>query len=250
LLFVSVVKFFLFFLISFFFHSPQLILLFYVYIQLGKIKEGSPNIPGEFIREGLTAVVSVKVPEPEFEGQTKGRLGNPEIRQLVDSFVCSELSSYLEWNPLVSERASAMPFHHSLTPVSLSPSLPLSPSLSLCVCSGACGLVLQGDGCDGRRRCSQSSQRYGMYMSIVYTVYACVCMYMYVLYMSIVYECMHVGIHVCTVCIHVCTVCLYLCMHVYEYMYACMYVFGHTHVESPCISTTYHICSCILISVY
>jgi DNA gyrase subunit B len=43
--------------------------------RLGKVKEGSANIPGEFIREGLTAIISVAVPDPEFEGQTKGRLG-------------------------------------------------------------------------------------------------------------------------------------------------------------------------------
>ena len=51
--------------------------------QLGKLKEGVANIPGEFLREGLTAVVNVKVPEPEFEGQTKTRLGNPEVRTYV-----------------------------------------------------------------------------------------------------------------------------------------------------------------------
>jgi len=50
----------------------------------GKLKDSSPNLSGEFIREGLTAVVSVKVPEPEFEGQTKNRLGNPEVRPIVD----------------------------------------------------------------------------------------------------------------------------------------------------------------------
>ena len=46
----------------------------------GKLKEGSANIPGEFIREGLTAVISVKVPDPEFEGQTKTRLGERAYR--------------------------------------------------------------------------------------------------------------------------------------------------------------------------
>lgn len=53
------------------------------------------------MREGLTAVVSVKVPEPEFEGQTKSRLGNPEVRTLVDGFVSEELNKLLEWNPQV-----------------------------------------------------------------------------------------------------------------------------------------------------
>lgn len=65
----------------------------------GKVKEGSSAIPGEFLREGLTAVVSVKVPEPEFEGQTKSRLGNPEIRGAVFAAVRQQLSDLLEWNP-------------------------------------------------------------------------------------------------------------------------------------------------------
>jgi len=65
----------------------------------GKIKDVS--IPGEFIREGLTAVVSVKVPEPEFEGQTKTRLGNPEVRQIVDVVVADALTTLFEWNPSV-----------------------------------------------------------------------------------------------------------------------------------------------------
>ena len=59
----------------------------------GKLKEGSANIPGEFIREGLTAVISVKVPEPEFEGQTKTRLGEHHIMCLtVVVLYCSMLT--------------------------------------------------------------------------------------------------------------------------------------------------------------
>lgn len=69
--------------------------------KLNKIKEGTPSIPGEFLREGLTAVVSVKVPEPEFEGQTKQRLGNPEVRQIVDACVSDALTTLFEWNPTV-----------------------------------------------------------------------------------------------------------------------------------------------------
>lgn len=65
------------------------------------MKEKDGNIPGEFIREGLTGIVSVKVPEPEFEGQTKTRLGNPEVRQIVDSIVNEELTTLLEWNPSI-----------------------------------------------------------------------------------------------------------------------------------------------------
>lgn len=67
----------------------------------GKLKESMANVPGEFIREGLTAVVSVKVPEPEFEGQTKTRLGNPEVRQIVDTLVSDGLTTLFEWTPSV-----------------------------------------------------------------------------------------------------------------------------------------------------
>lgn len=66
-----------------------------------KAKDQSSSIPGEFIREGLTAVVNVKVPEPEFEGQTKTRLGNPEVRPLVDSVVSEALVRTFEWHPQV-----------------------------------------------------------------------------------------------------------------------------------------------------
>ncbi len=65
----------------------------------GKLKEKDSNIPGEFVREGLTAVISVKVPEPEFEGQTKTRLGNPEVRQIVDAVVQRKMETIMEWNP-------------------------------------------------------------------------------------------------------------------------------------------------------
>ena len=49
------------------------------------LKDGEANLGGDHIREGLTAIISVKVPEPEFEGQTKTRLGNPEVRKILDS---------------------------------------------------------------------------------------------------------------------------------------------------------------------
>ncbi len=67
----------------------------------GKRKEGDANLAGENIREGLTVVLSVKVPEPEFEGQTKTKLGNTEVRGIVDSLVGDSLSQYLEFNPSV-----------------------------------------------------------------------------------------------------------------------------------------------------
>ena len=68
-----------------------------------KIKENEPNLAGENVREGLTAVISVKVPEPEFEGQTKTKLGNTEVRGIVDSLVGETLNEYLEQNPQVAD---------------------------------------------------------------------------------------------------------------------------------------------------
>ena len=69
--------------------------------KLGKRKESDSNLAGENIREGLTAVLSVKVPEPEFEGQTKTKLGNTEVRGIVDNLVGEALSQFLEFNPAV-----------------------------------------------------------------------------------------------------------------------------------------------------
>ena len=67
--------------------------------KLGIAKEGAANLPGEFVREGLTAIISVSVPDPEFEGQTKGRLGNPEVRPAVDSILSKELIRLFEFRP-------------------------------------------------------------------------------------------------------------------------------------------------------
>jgi DNA gyrase subunit B len=63
-----------------------------------KLKDADSNLAGENIREGLTAVISVKVPDPEFEGQTKTKLGNSEVRGIVDSFVGEVLTEYFEFN--------------------------------------------------------------------------------------------------------------------------------------------------------
>lgn len=60
------------------------------------LKDGDPNLPGDHVREGLGAVVSVRVPDPEFEGQTKTRLGNPEVRKIVDGVVAAEVGAALE----------------------------------------------------------------------------------------------------------------------------------------------------------
>ncbi|MBQ6357775.1 MAG: DNA gyrase subunit B, partial [Clostridia bacterium] len=63
------------------------------------LKASDANLTGDDVREGLTAIVSVKLVEPQFEGQTKTKLGNSEIRPLVDSMVAEKLSQYLEENP-------------------------------------------------------------------------------------------------------------------------------------------------------
>lgn len=68
-----------------------------------KIKESESNLSGEHVREGLTAVISVKVPDPEFEGQTKTKLGNTEVRGIVDSLVGEVLTEYLEFHPSVAD---------------------------------------------------------------------------------------------------------------------------------------------------
>jgi DNA gyrase B subunit len=68
-----------------------------------KIKDNEPNLSGEHVREGLTAVISVKVPDPEFEGQTKTKLGNTEVRGIVDSLVGEVLTEYLEFRPGVAD---------------------------------------------------------------------------------------------------------------------------------------------------
>lgn len=63
------------------------------------IKDKDVTLSGEHVREGLTCVISVKVPSPEFEGQTKTRLGNPEVRKVVDQSVQEYLTEYLELHP-------------------------------------------------------------------------------------------------------------------------------------------------------
>ena len=63
------------------------------------LKEGDPNFSGEDVREGLTAIISVKLTDPQFESQTKGKLGNAEVKGLVESVVSEALSTFLEEDP-------------------------------------------------------------------------------------------------------------------------------------------------------
>ena len=71
--------------------------------RFGHIKENDKNLSGDDAREGLTAVISVKISEPQFEGQTKTKLGNSEVRGVVDSIVAEGVSIFLEENPAVSK---------------------------------------------------------------------------------------------------------------------------------------------------
>ena len=67
------------------------------------LKDSEPNLSGEDIREGLTAIVSIKIEEPQFEGQTKQKLGNSEARGAVDNIVSTQLELFLEQNPAVAK---------------------------------------------------------------------------------------------------------------------------------------------------
>ena len=67
------------------------------------LKDNEPNLSGEDIREGLTAIISVKIEDPQFEGQTKQKLGNSEARGAVDNIVSEQLTYFLELNPSVAK---------------------------------------------------------------------------------------------------------------------------------------------------
>lgn len=75
------------------------------------LKENESNLSGEDIREGMTAVVSIRVPEPQFEGQTKTKLGNSEVRGIVDSIVGEGMSVFLEENPSVARKIVEKAIH-------------------------------------------------------------------------------------------------------------------------------------------
>jgi DNA gyrase subunit B len=68
-------------------------------LQNGLLKEGKESLSGEDVREGIVAVISVKIPEPQFEGQTKMKLGNSEVKGIVETIVNEKLSRWLEENP-------------------------------------------------------------------------------------------------------------------------------------------------------
>ncbi len=68
------------------------------------IKDNDSNLTGDDVREGLTAIISVKIPEPQFEGQTKTKLGNSEVRGIVESLFAEKLQEFMEENPSVARR--------------------------------------------------------------------------------------------------------------------------------------------------
>ncbi len=70
----------------------------------GLLKEKDEGLSSEDVREGLTAVISMKVPEPQFEGQTKTKLGNNEVKGIVDSWMFSFLNTYFEENPTIAKK--------------------------------------------------------------------------------------------------------------------------------------------------
>ena len=72
--------------------------------KINMLKENDENLSGEDIREGLTAVISIKIEEPQFEGQTKTKLGNSEVRGIVDSIVSDGLTDFFEENPAVTKK--------------------------------------------------------------------------------------------------------------------------------------------------
>jgi len=73
-------------------------------IEKGLIKEGKEALSGDDVREGIVAVISVKIPEPQFEGQTKMKLGNSEVKGIVEAILNEKLSRWLEENPVYAKR--------------------------------------------------------------------------------------------------------------------------------------------------
>ena len=72
--------------------------------KIGALKDGEENLSGDDVREGMTVVISIKIQEPQFEGQTKTKLGNSEIRPIVDNLVSEGLGEFFEENPVIAKR--------------------------------------------------------------------------------------------------------------------------------------------------
>ncbi|MUT68375.1 DNA topoisomerase (ATP-hydrolyzing) subunit B [Paenibacillus sp. NEAU-GSW1] len=72
--------------------------------KMNLIKDNDSNFSGDDVREGLTAIISVKIPEPQFEGQTKTKLGNSEVRGIVESLLAEKLQEFMDENPAVSRK--------------------------------------------------------------------------------------------------------------------------------------------------
>jgi DNA gyrase subunit B len=72
--------------------------------KMGYVKESESNLTGDDVREGLTAIISVKIPEPQFEGQTKTKLGNSEVRGIVESLLAEKLMEFMNENPAVARK--------------------------------------------------------------------------------------------------------------------------------------------------
>jgi DNA gyrase subunit B len=72
--------------------------------KMNLMKDSDSNLSGDDVREGLTAIISVKIPEPQFEGQTKTKLGNSEVRGIVESFFAEKFQEFLDENPSVSRK--------------------------------------------------------------------------------------------------------------------------------------------------
>ncbi|GAC41305.1 DNA topoisomerase (ATP-hydrolyzing) subunit B [Paenibacillus popilliae] len=72
--------------------------------KMNLMKDNVSNLSGDDVREGLTAIVSVKIPEPQFEGQTKTKLGNSEVRSIVESLFAERLMEFMDENPAISRK--------------------------------------------------------------------------------------------------------------------------------------------------
>ncbi|MFC5703164.1 DNA topoisomerase (ATP-hydrolyzing) subunit B [Cohnella faecalis] len=72
--------------------------------KMGYVKDNESNLTGDDAREGLTAIISVKIPEPQFEGQTKTKLGNSEVRGIVESLLAEKLMEFMDENPAVARK--------------------------------------------------------------------------------------------------------------------------------------------------